>query len=105
VDRKFKNLVVAQPHKADYLSWSSVFSWNPEVGFNANEGMDVPERRGQAAQIKGVFLTQGSDKACVFQPSELDQRHVVFLPQALDHRSAPHFWIVVHFKYNQVDNQ
>lgn len=51
---KFRNIVIAQSHKVEDLSWSPVFSWNPEVGTDVSEGMDVLERRGQAGKEQNL---------------------------------------------------
>lgn len=44
-------------------------------------------------------------KECVIQPQESDQRHAIFMLQDLNLKCALHFWIVVDFRYSQLDNQ
>ena len=44
-------------------------------------------------------------KACVFHPQVPDQRLVVFLHQDPDHKCVLQFWIIIHYRYSQIDNQ
>ena len=52
------------------------------------------------------FPAEGVAQIKVCLPSSRSNyRLVVFLPQDLDHKNALLFWIVVHSRYSQVDNQ
>ena len=125
MNRKSKNLVVAQSHKAGYLSCSSVDVGIPKTQapmqvkeWTCCQGETKQAKKEQTlpssivllaeglAQIKAVlFILKIWIKGIFIQPRDPDQRPVVFLPQGPDHKCALDFWIIVHSRCSQVDNQ
>jgi hypothetical protein len=80
-----------------------------------SEGMDVLARQGQDNEEQNLpsfycgyigFQERVWPRLKVCLPtSRSGLKAYGFLPQDADQRHALHFWIVVHSRYSQVDNQ